>query len=68
MAIRQVKGFKLEVTYKDGTRGTRLYDGFTEEQLRKKLKALGGKVSEGIREVHSITPWEWDQEYIMVSI
>ena len=63
-----MQGLRLEVTFKDGTRGFRNYEGFTEQQLRRKLKALGGKWTEGIKEVHSITPHEWDQESVAVGI
>lgn len=62
MATRTARGLRLEVTFINGTKGFRNYEGFTEAQLQKKLKALGGKFSEGIREVHSIKPHEWHQE------
>lgn len=68
MPVRKAKGYILEVTFIDGTRGIRKYDGFTEEQLRKRLQALGGTKRELIREVHSMTYAEWDQEYMEVRI
>jgi hypothetical protein len=68
MATRKAKGYRLEVTFVNGTRGYRNYEGFSQDQLRRKLKALGGKWTEGIKEVHSITAHEWDQEYSGVSV
>ena len=68
MATRKAKGYRLEVTFVNGTKGFRDYEGFTEEQLRRKLKAFGGKWTEGIKKVHSMKPHEWDQEYFAVSI
>jgi hypothetical protein len=68
MTVKKAKGYRLEVTFVDGTRGFRNYEGFTKEQLSKKLKALGGKFTEGIRQVHSIESYEWDQESIGAGI
>lgn len=68
MASKKAKGFRLEVTFVDGTHGFRNYEGFSEEQLRRKIKALGGKSTEGIKVVHNLQPYEWNQEYIGVSV
>jgi hypothetical protein len=67
MAVRRAKGFRLEVTLMNGQRTFRNYEFETEEQLSKKLRALGGERTDGIRVVHTITPHEWDQEYMAVS-
>lgn len=68
MATRKATGYRLEVTFVNGTKGFRNYEGFTEEELRRKLKALGGKSTEGIKIVHSMTPHEWHQEYFQATI
>lgn len=68
MAIKKATGLRLEVTFTNGTRGFRNYQDCTEEQLRTRLKALGGKWTEGIKEVHSITQHEWEQEYMQVRL
>ena len=66
MAIRKAKGFRLEVTLMNGERAFRNYELDTEEKLAKKLRALGGERTDGIRVVHAIMPHEWDQEYTAV--
>jgi hypothetical protein len=67
LAIRKAKGFRLEVTLMNGERTFRNYEFETEEQLAKKLRALGGERTDGIRLVHKITPHEWDQEFTVVT-
>lgn len=68
MATKKVEGLRLEVTNIFGEREVRLFEGFTEDQLRRKLKALGGRHSEGIKEVHSITRHEWVKEYFEIRL
>ena len=66
MPTKLVQGLRLEITYYDGSRRFVNYEGFTEESIRRHLKALGGKHYEGVKEVHSIEKHEWIKEYFAV--
>jgi len=63
----KAKGFRLEVVLTTGEGAISEIEAASEEKLRVKLTALGGKGYEGIQEVLSIEPITFDQKYYPMS-
>lgn len=67
MAIRKAKGFRLEVTLLNGERAFRNFE-MTRDQLQVKVLDRIGRFNPGFKEVHSVNPHEWEQEYMSVNL